>query len=148
MLHRDGTGMDGHCARVECNLSCYSDCSLLPFYTLLAPAPVGSAAMVPVGCVPSMPRLAPPCLYLFCMVIRSTDMKYGTGYWRYQVRTFSIYRYASGVRFRILRYGFQYFGVVGTPGANSVHNNYVHDRGDGKYHGCATAVQMWGGFGA
>ena len=49
MLHRDGTGMDGHCARVECNLSCYSDCSLLPFYTLLAPALVGSAAMVPGG---------------------------------------------------------------------------------------------------
>ena len=28
---------------------------------------------------------------------------------RYQVRTFSMYRYASGVHFRILRYGFQYF---------------------------------------
>ena len=80
MLDRDGARMDGHGVRVCCNLTCYSDCSLLPVYTLLAPALVSSAAMVPVGCVPSMSRLALSRLYLFCMVIRITSIKYGAGY--------------------------------------------------------------------
>ena len=33
-----------------------------------------------------------------------------------------MYRYASGVHFRMLRYGFQYFGAIGTPGADFVRN--------------------------
>ena len=40
---REWTGM---ACKVCCNLNCYSDCSLLPFYTRLALAPVGSSSLV------------------------------------------------------------------------------------------------------
>ena len=40
---REWTGM---VCEVCCNLNCYSDCSLLPFYTHLSLAPVGSSSLV------------------------------------------------------------------------------------------------------
>ena len=51
VLDSDRAMMDGHSVTlwVDCNLACYSDSSLLPFYTHLALALVGSAALVPVG---------------------------------------------------------------------------------------------------